>query len=89
MGCEEQIVKLGSSGACRQEIEKLIRMLPPKDGRQNMLFSATYPSNIRELTSIALRPQYQLVDTVGEEDTHAAEMVYCSWCRIGQAFSCF
>ncbi|CAL8464262.1 g3797 [Coccomyxa elongata] len=59
----------------RQEIEKLTRMLPPKDGRQNMLFSATYPSNIRELSKIALRPEYQLVDTVGDEDTHAAETV--------------
>jgi superfamily II DNA/RNA helicase len=50
-------------------------MLPPKNGRQNMLFSATYPSNIRELAGIALRPEYQVVDTVGEEDTHAAETV--------------
>ena len=50
-------------------------MLPPKNGRQNMLFSATYPSNIRELAGIALRPEYQVVDTVGEEDTHAAGTV--------------
>ena len=67
---------------CRQEIEKLVRMLPPKDGRQNMLFSATYPSNISELAKIALRPEYQLVDTVGEEDTHAAETVRSIFIRL-------
>lgn len=39
------------------------------------MFSATYPQNIKELASVALRPQYELVDTVGEEETHAAEQV--------------
>ena len=40
-----------------------------------MLFSATYPTDIRKLCSFALRPSHEVVDTVGEEDTHAAEMV--------------
>ena len=39
------------------------------------MFSATYPPNIQELASIALNPQRQVVDTVGEEQTHAAEQV--------------
>ena len=64
-----------SHALCRQEIEKVIRYLPPKTGRQNVMFSATYPPNIQELASIALRPQRQLVDTVGEEQTHATEQV--------------
>ena len=59
----------------RQEIEKILRCLPAKEGRQNVMFSATYPSNIQELASFALKPQRQLVDTVGEEQTHAAEQV--------------
>jgi len=67
-----------SHALCRQEIEKVIRYLPPKTGRQNVMFSATYPPNIQELASIALRPQRQLVDTVGEEQTHATEQV-CLW----------
>lgn len=60
---------------CRQEIEKILRFLPAKSGRQNVMFSATYPPNIQELASIALNPQRQVVDTVGEEQTHAAEQV--------------
>ena len=40
-----------------------------------MPLQATFPKNIKELAAIALRPQYELVDTVGEEETHAAEMV--------------
>ncbi len=64
-----------SHALCRQEIEKVIRYLPPKTGRQNVMFSATYPPNIQELANIALRPQRQLVDTVGEEQTHATEQV--------------
>lgn len=40
-----------------------------------MLFSATYPSDIQKLCAFALRPSYEMVDTVGEEDTHAAETV--------------
>lgn len=60
----------------RQELEKIIRFLPAKAGRQNVMFSATYPPNIQELASIALKPQRQVVDTVGEEQTHAAEQVW-------------
>lgn len=64
---------------CRQEIEKILRFLPAKSGRQNVMFSATYPPNIQELAGIALNPQRQVVDTVGEEQTHAAEQV-CPAC---------
>ncbi len=60
---------------CRQEIEKILRFLPAKSGRQNVMFSATYPPNIQELAGIALNPQRQVVDTVGEEQTHATEQV--------------
>ncbi len=49
--------------------------MPAKSGRQNVMFSATYPPNIQELAGIALNPQRQVVDTVGEEQTHATEQV--------------
>ncbi len=86
MGCEDIYLSCRTDGpvvpvvdpaacACRPAIEKLLRQVPPKHTRQNVMFSATYPQNIKELASIALRPQYELVDTVGLEETHAAEMV--------------
>jgi len=59
--------------ARRPALEQLLRALPAKQTRQTVLFSATYPSDIRNLCSFALRPGYEVVDTVGEEDTHAAE----------------
>jgi superfamily II DNA/RNA helicase len=60
---------------CRPDVEKLLRNLPPKSTRQNVMFSATYPENIKELAGTALQSRYELIDTVGEEETHAAEMV--------------
>ena len=40
-----------------------------------MLFSATFPKDIRELTGYALRNGYSVIDTVGESDMHAHEQV--------------
>lgn len=50
-------------------------MLPPKVQRQTMLFSATYPTDIQQLCKTALRPEHQLVDTVGETEVQTAEKV--------------
>jgi len=40
--------------------------------RQTLLFSATIPPSVNEIASLALRPNYHFVDTVGEdaEQTH-------------------
>lgn len=50
-------------------------MLPPPEQRQTVLFSATYPSDIKALCKSALRPAYEVVDTVGESDVQTAERV--------------
>ena len=59
----------------RPAIDALLKALPPKDTRQAMLFSATYPRDIASLVSYALRPGAELVDTVGEADTQTAARV--------------
>jgi ATP-dependent RNA helicase MSS116 len=49
----------------RQSIVKILAMLPLAATRQTLLFSATFPSELQELTRSALRPQYEMVDCVG------------------------
>ena len=41
-----------------------------------MLFSATFPADIAALASYALRPGYQMVDTVGETAQQTADKVH-------------
>ena len=36
-------------------------MLPPPTTRQTLLFSATFPGELQELTRSALRPSYEMV----------------------------
>ena len=60
---------------CRPEIEKILRALPSKTTRQTLLFSATFPQDIQELSQFALRPNFNLVDTVGEDSTHSSAQV--------------
>ena len=55
------------------DIERILRLLQPsKSTRQTLLFSATIPDQVNEIASIALRPNWNFVDTVGEdsEQTH-------------------
>mmetsp|Transcript_3452 Transcript_3452/g.6547 ORF Transcript_3452/g.6547 Transcript_3452/m.6547 type:complete len:688 (+) Transcript_3452:29-2092(+) len=55
----------------RPEITKMLAMLPPKDSRQTLLFSATMPADVMGIARFALREHYTLVDTVGaEQNTH-------------------
>ena len=49
----------------RPSIVKILAMLPPPDTRQTLLFSATFPDALQELTKSALRPSYEMVDCVG------------------------
>lgn len=57
----------------RPDIERILRLLEPsKQTRQTLLFSATIPGSVSEIANIALRPKYNFVNTVGqdEEQTH-------------------
>jgi ATP-dependent RNA helicase MSS116 len=49
----------------RGSILKILAMLPPAATRQTLLFSATFPDALQELTRSALRPNFQMVDCVG------------------------
>eukprot|EP00615_Pteridomonas_danica_P010254 CAMPEP_0114352438 /NCGR_PEP_ID=MMETSP0101-20121206/17954_1 /TAXON_ID=38822 ORGANISM="Pteridomonas danica, Strain PT" /NCGR_SAMPLE_ID=MMETSP0101 /ASSEMBLY_ACC=CAM_ASM_000211 /LENGTH=628 /DNA_ID=CAMNT_0001492855 /DNA_START=54 /DNA_END=1940 /DNA_ORIENTATION=+ len=51
----------------RPAIEKILRSLPPREKRQTLLFSATIPQALKQICSLQLRPNFQLVDTVGSE----------------------
>ena len=51
----------------------MLRMLPAKETRQTLMFSATMPSDVQGIAKIAMRDatSFQFVDTVGkEESTH-------------------
>ncbi|KAL9185597.1 hypothetical protein ACHAXT_003374 [Thalassiosira profunda] len=57
----------------RPDIERILRLLQPSFGkRQTLLFSATIPDQVTQIGRIAMRPQYNFVDTVGKdvEQTH-------------------
>lgn len=63
----------------RRDIECILSLLKqqqqqssPPPSRQTLLFSATIPPSVNEIASLALRPNYKFVDTVGEdaEQTH-------------------
>ena len=49
----------------RPSIMKILAMLPPPAARQTLLFSATFPAELQELTRTALRASYEMVDCVG------------------------
>ena len=52
----------------RPDIEKILKLLEPsKRRRQTLLFSATVPGTVSEIASIALKPNYSFIDTVGVE----------------------
>eukprot|EP00747_Dinoflagellata_sp_TGD_P013742 gnl/TRDRNA2_/TRDRNA2_122822_c1_seq1.p1 gnl/TRDRNA2_/TRDRNA2_122822_c1~~gnl/TRDRNA2_/TRDRNA2_122822_c1_seq1.p1 ORF type:complete len:421 (+),score=48.17 gnl/TRDRNA2_/TRDRNA2_122822_c1_seq1:58-1320(+) len=51
----------------RGEIEQILPWLPPTSHRQTFLFSATFPKAVSTLTEDALKPDYAVVDAVGEE----------------------
>lgn len=50
----------------RTEIMKILNSVPAE--RQTLLFSATLPKSTQELTKLALRKEYELVNTVSEDD---------------------
>ncbi|KAG5191011.1 P-loop containing nucleoside triphosphate hydrolase protein, partial [Tribonema minus] len=61
----DQLLEMGF----RPAIEAALRNLPPPSARQTLLFSATMPQDVRAISRIAMRPDFELVDTVGEEES--------------------
>ncbi|KAK3161300.1 hypothetical protein QOZ80_1BG0075380 [Eleusine coracana subsp. coracana] len=55
----------------RRDIEKIIASIPRE--RQTLLFSATVPEEVRQISHVAMRKDYRFINTVkeGDEDTHS------------------
>jgi len=55
----------------RRDIEKIIAFIPKE--RQTLLFSATVPEEVRQISHIAMRKDYEFINTVqeGDEETHS------------------
>lgn len=66
----------------RPDVEKMLRALPDKATRQTLLFSATFPQDIQQLAQFAMKPGFQLIDTVGEDSTHSSSQVPCLDCSV-------
>ena len=52
----------------RPDLTRMLNMLPPKNTRQTLLFSATMPKDIMKMSNFALRENFLHIDTVGKED---------------------
>ncbi|KAL5227961.1 hypothetical protein ABZP36_016226 [Zizania latifolia] len=55
----------------RRDIEKIIASVPRE--RQTLLFSATVPEEVRQISHIAMKKDYKFINTVkdGDEETHS------------------
>ncbi|KAF6140885.1 hypothetical protein GIB67_042298 [Kingdonia uniflora] len=55
----------------RKDIEKIIAAVPKQ--RQTLLFSATVPEEVRQICHVALKKDYEFINTVeeGSEETHS------------------
>lgn len=55
----------------RRDIEKIISFIPK--GRQTLLFSATVPAEVRQISNLAMQKDYKFINTVqeGDEETHS------------------
>jgi ATP-dependent RNA helicase MSS116 len=52
----------------RPDIERILRLVDASSkSRQTLLFSATVPESVEEISRLALRPQYRFFDTVGAD----------------------
>jgi ATP-dependent RNA helicase MSS116 len=61
----------------RPAIEKILRYLPSQ--RQTLLFSATIPPQVHTVSKLALKPNNQFIDTVGEETEQTNIQVRVCW----------
>ncbi|XP_047053079.1 DEAD-box ATP-dependent RNA helicase 26-like [Lolium rigidum] len=55
----------------KRDIEKIISFIPKE--RQTLLFSATVPAEVRQISHLAMHKDYKFINTVqeGDEETHA------------------
>ncbi len=60
----DQLLEMGF----RPAITRMLNMLPPKNDRQTILFSATMPADVMGIARFALRDQFEHVDCVGKDD---------------------
>lgn len=56
----------------RAEVVRLLGMLPGVNSRQTLLYSATLPANLADITRLALKPKHEFVDCVGEAAAETA-----------------
>jgi len=55
----------------RNELERIMGYMPQRHDagvRQTLLFSATFPDVMKDITRLAMRPQYELIDTLDENE---------------------
>lgn len=57
----------------RPDIERILGYLPKS--RQTLLFSATYPTSLEPIVKFALKEDFKLIDTIGEESTQTNAQV--------------
>lgn len=60
------------------DLKRIFQAIPPVSARQTLLFSATMPGDVQQMARMALKPDYKVVDCVGEEEnthTHVAQSV--------------
>lgn len=63
----DQLLEMGF----RPDITRMLNMLPAKETRQTLLFSATMPKDVMGIAQFALRSDFQHIDCVGaEQSTH-------------------
>jgi len=66
----------------RPAIEKILGLLPGKETRQTLLFSATFPQQVKAIAQVTLRctgnGKYQMIDTIGDDEmpTHKIPQSY-------------
>lgn len=53
------------------DLQRIFSYLPATAKRQTLLFSATMPPNVAQIAKMAMKPDYNMIDCVGEEsNTH-------------------
>lgn len=66
----------------KPSLEKIIKFLP-SSSRQTLLYSATFPASVEQISKIALKPSYTFIDTIEEGDQQTnihveQESIVCS-----------
>ena len=56
----------------RNDIVKLLKMMPDPSRRQTLLYSATMPTDLQSIVKLALRPDYEYINCVGADASETA-----------------